>query len=123
MGSILSSSGRSGEFFFDVRTDQWRWWWGGQLWTFQPLYDDDFDVGILRTGGCWVSDYTGQCWYGVNPDDWMRGHRWRMERRRRWRAGVVQCRLARQALQQKMPGSLTQLILEQAFPWHAAQKK
>ena len=122
MGTILSSD-RSDEFFFDRRTQEWRWLWDGQWWTFDP-FQDDFD-GMLRTEGLWVSD-RGSCWYGVDPDRWVSQYERRMEQQRRWihrqqrnRAEVVRCKLVRQALQKKMPGALVELALHQAFGWAA----
>ncbi len=129
MGGTLSSSSRNGQFFFDHRFQEWRWQWGSQWWTFRPLYDDDLDMGMFsRTGGCWVSD-AGQYWIGPDPDEWMRPHRVRMDRRRRWierqrrhREEIAHCELARKALERKMPAPLVRVALEHTFSWHAAQK-
>ena len=121
MGSALSAE-RSDQFFFDRRTQEWRWHYGGQWWTYEVMYDD-LDTGILRAEGRWVSD-RGECWYGTDPQRWQRDYERRLERQRRWidrqrryRAEVVRCNLVRKALEQKMPGPLAQLALEQAFGW------
>ncbi len=119
MGSTLSAE-RSGQFFFDRRAQEWLCHYGGQWWTYQQV-DDDFDIGILRTEGRWISD-RGECWYGIDPERWQWEYERRVERRCRWidrqrryRAEVVRYKLARQALQQKMPGPVVQIALEQAF--------
>ncbi len=119
MGGI-SSAHHTGEFFFDERRREWRWYFGNQWWTFQPMYDD-LDEGILRVGGCWVAD-AGQLWFGVDPEEWMRRYRWRNEKRR-WRmerqrhdhAELMSWHAARRGMPQKMPVSLVEVVLQQAF--------
>jgi hypothetical protein len=112
---MASRRGRDDEFFFDTFRQKWRWHWGDTWWTFEPLYDDDPEFGILQKGSCWVPD-RGSIWYGLDPEEWCRhhrrrqaNHRWRLEERCRCKSTGMSLRRT------NVPAPLTQVILGWAF--------
>ena len=103
------------EFFFDKFRQQWRWHWGGSWWTFEPLLDDDLELGLLRKGACWVSDQ-GHIWHGVDPEEWQRLQR-RKQARRWWlREEHSRCKCTAMSLRRtSVPATLAKAILGFTF--------
>ena len=121
MGGV-SSSDRSGQFFYDLGTNSYQWDWSGSLWTWQPFYvPDDIEDDLFRDyGGAWVSE-TGQVWRGVDPYAWARAYAARVRRRRR-RQDIVKYKLVRPGLQQVIPDALVEIVLTVGIGGSAADR-
>ena len=85
-------------------------------WTFEPLFDDDMELGgVLRNWACWVSDQ-GNTWHGPDPEEWTRRHRRRQANRFWLREERSRCNCAAMTLRRvSVPASLAHDILAWSF--------